>query len=183
MSALYVREIRTELEIPEFGVALREHISEKKNPAARASSISAWTLLYDVLEDVHSEICFDADGKPYLANGPHFSLSHSASLAAVLISNQPCGVDIEKIDNNVGVKLAERCLCANEQGRDFFECWTKKECLVKLDGRSLFAHPENIDTTEYDEYSFTTRICDAAGQVYALSAICADAAKLKVQYK
>lgn len=183
MSRLYVREIRFGLETPPFGAEFNKHITEKKNPAARAASVSAWNLLYEVIGEHKGEIRFDGNGKPYFLNGPHFSISHSASLAAVLISDQPCGVDIERIDDRIALRLAKRCLSPNEAGRNFFECWTRKECLVKLDGHSLFAHPERIDTTLRDGLFFTTRVCDAAGQAYVLSAICTDAAGLSVQHK
>ena len=179
MSCLYIREVRSDLDIPGLGPSLREHILDKRNSAARNASLSAWNLLCDALGSVHEDILFDGNGRPYLPSGPHFSLSHSASLAAVLVSQAPCGVDIEKIDDRIAKRLASRCLHPNEQNPDFFECWTKKECLVKRDGLGLFAHPERIDTTAYDNLFFTTRICDSAGQVYVLSTICEDATKIK----
>ena len=127
-------------------------------------------------------VAFAENGKPYLPGGPHFSLSHSHALAAVLISDAPCGVDIEMIDARVAQKLAPRCLSAGEKDLDFFECWTKKECIVKRDGRALFAQPKQLDTTapEYAGRFFTSRISDAAGRAYALSALCEDARHIKV---
>ncbi len=179
MSCLYICEIRSGLDVPDLGPALRKHILDKRDSAALNASLSAWNLLCDVLGSVHEDILFDGNGRPYLPGGPHFSLSHSASLAAVLVSQAPCGVDIERIDDCIAKRLASRCLHPNERDRDFFECWTKKECLVKRDGLGLFAHPERIDTTAYGELFFTGRVCDSDGQVYALSAICEDETQIK----
>ena len=50
-----------------------------------------------------SDIVFakNSYGKPYLSDYPefHFNVSHSCKYLVVLVSNQPVGVDIEKIDN------------------------------------------------------------------------------------
>lgn len=187
MSRLYVAEIRSGGEIPDFGAALLTHIHEKTDPHARAASTAAWRLLRLALDEAGIsapvDIAFAENGKPYLPGGPHFSLSHSHALAAVLISDAPCGVDIEMIDARTAQKLAPRCLSAGEKDLDFFECWTKKECIVKRDGRALFAQPKQLDTTapEYAGRFFTRYLSDAAGRAYALSALCEDARHIKVR--
>lgn len=189
MSLLLCGEIRPIETIPDFGAALHEHLRAKTNPAVHASSVAAWSLLAEGLRRLGLEslpgVRFDPGGKPVFVNSPlHFSLSHSGNLAAVLISDAPCGVDVEQLRLEVAARLHERCLSDAERARscDFFEIWTKKECIAKLDGRGMTAHPGDIDTLDPHWYGrfFTTRVLDSIGQEYVLSALCKDAETLSI---
>lgn len=189
MSLLLYGEIRPMETIPDFGAALHEHLRAKTNPAVHASSLATWSLLAEGLRRLGMkalpEVRFNPGGKPCFANSPlHFSLSHSGKLAAVLISDAPCGVDVEQLRPEVAARLHERCLSDGERARgcDFFELWTKKECIAKLDGRGLPSHPSEIDTLDprWNGHFFTTRVRDSAGQAYALSALCGDIESLSI---
>ena len=189
MSLLLCGEIRPIETIPDFGAALHEHLRAKTNPAVHASSVAAWSLLAEGLRmlgmEALPEVRFDPGGKPVFVNSPlHFSLSHSGNLAAVLISEEPCGVDVEQLRPEVAARLRKRCLSDAERARgcDFFEIWTKKECIAKLDGSGMTAHPGNIDTLDprWNHRFFTTRVCDDLGQAYALSALCGDIENLSI---
>lgn len=68
------------------------------------------------------------------------SISHSASLAAVIISDFPMGIDVEELSRNVE-KIAQRFLSASEQvwtaasgntGTYRVLCWSAKESIFKL---------------------------------------------------
>ena len=189
MSLLLCGEIRPMETIPDFGAALHEHLRKKTNPAVHAASLAAWSLLAEGLRmlgmEVLPEVRFEPGGKPRFIDSPlHFSLSHSGNLAAVLISEEPCGVDVEQLRPEVAARLHERCMSDAERARDcdFFEHWTKKECIAKLDGRGLPSHPSEIDTLDPRWYGrfFTTRVRDSSGQEYALSALCKDAETLSI---
>ena len=58
-------------------------------------------------------------------------------------------------------------------GCDFFDVWTKKECIAKLDGRGMPAHPNRMDTLDacYENRFFTRCISDSQGNKYVLSAL------------
>ena len=181
MSLLLIAEAAPGLAIPEFGGAFAGHMAGKHNPAARAASLAAWRLLACGLRELGCaalpSVAFGPQGKPrFTDSNLHFSLAHSGALAAALISEAPCGVDLERIRPEVAHRLAARCLSDGERARqiDFFECWTKKECIGKLDGRGITAHPSDIDTLDphHANRFFTARIHDASGQEYALSALC-----------
>ena len=189
MSLLLYGEIRPIETIPDFGAALAEHLRAKTNPGVHAASLAAWSLLAEGLRrlslEALPEVRFDPGGKPVFVNRPLcFSLSHSGNLAAVLISDAPCGVDVEQLRPEVAERLHERCMSDAERARncDFFELWTKKECIAKLDGRGQPSHPSEIDTLDprWNGRFYTTRILDSAGQEYALSALCADAEALQI---
>ena len=81
-------------------------------------------------------------------------------------------------------RLRERCLSDAERARDcdFFELWTQKECIAKLDGRGMRNHPSEVDTLDprWNHRFFTTRVHDDLGQEYTLSALCGDAETLHI---
>ena len=189
MSLLLYGEIRPIEAAPDFGPALCEHLRAKTNPTVHAASIAAWSLLAGGLRRLGMkalpEVRFNPGGKPCFANSPlHFSLSHSGRFAAALISEEPCGVDIELVRPEVAERLRERCLSDGERARgcDFFELWTKKECIAKLDGSGMRSHPSEIETLDpcWNGRFFTTRIHDSAGQAYALSTLCGKIENLSI---
>ena len=189
MSLLLYGEIRPIEAVPDFGPALCEHLRAKTNPTVHAASIAAWSLLAGGLRRLGMkalpEVRFNPGGKPCFANSPlHFSLSHSGRFAAALISEEPCGVDVEQVRPEVAERLRERCLSDGERARgcDFFELWTKKECIAKLDGSGMRSHPSEIETLDprWNGHFFTTRVRDSAGQAYALSALCGEIENLSI---
>ena len=88
-------------------------------------------------------------GKPYLVNNPRiqFSISHAGCYVAVVVSDDPVGIDIELI-RLIDFGVAERLFASDEisyvfaskgkaRYQRFFEVWTKKECRIKWEGRGL----------------------------------------------
>lgn len=182
MNLLLISRVQANLSIPNLGEAFRLHIEEKKHPAVRASSLTAWNLLLHGLKllelPMHPSVAFSADGKPHFAElDHHFSLSHSGDWASALLSPAPCAVDLEHLRPEIQTRLTPRCLSDAEKqaGMDFFEAWTKKECIVKLNGRGWTAHPNQIDTLQSQfEGCFFTRRIQPGADAYVLSALCMD---------
>ena len=132
----------------------RQRLLRFRNEQDRTRSIAAETLARTVLSGdsmnfADLDIAIDAYGKPYLPeSGLHFNVSHSGSWAAVAVSNEPVGIDIEQIrpiewqgiarQHFAGEEL--RALqCETEESRlsTFFTLWTAKESFVKAEGRGL----------------------------------------------
>lgn len=101
-------------------------------------------------------------GKPGLADGPQFNLSHSADRAALAVSKAgPVGVDIEVLDRKSRMTddldgLMARCFGAEEcraitaapdRLARFLEFWTAKEARMKLTGEGLGMDPQEIVLT------------------------------------
>jgi 4'-phosphopantetheinyl transferase len=79
------------------------------------------------------DISAPKDGAPYLENGPTFSISHCNGMAACLISDEPCGMDVEdsSVDRDFA-KLAAMLKFPENPGREkFYELWTEKEARFK----------------------------------------------------
>lgn len=92
-----------------------------------------------------------AHGKPFLADGScHFNLTHSENVAALAVSSQELGLDVEDRTRRVEyLALGRRFFAAPEaaeleQASDprhfFFEVWTAKEAYIKALGDGL-THP------------------------------------------
>lgn len=89
-----------------------------------------------------ADIIYNAYGKPE-APGVFFSLSHSGKYALLAADSVPVGADIEKnVPFHRGV--AERVFTPEELAwmelspeKRFYELWTLKESVSKLDGRGL----------------------------------------------
>ena len=116
----------------------------------RLRCIAAGLLLKQVLgEDAVSAIRFGAFGKPYLAGGPCFNLSHTGDYVILATNEDEIGTDIGRVRRRDPMRLAQRffhpdeCayLAAAENPLETF-CliWTLKESYIKADGRG-FAIP------------------------------------------
>src|SRR3990167_3684017 len=91
--------------------------------------------------------------KPYLSNiynsAIQFNLAHSHDIAVLAITlEHAIGVDIEKIQQNYSLAVAERyfspseytSLCQlpqHDQTEAFFRLWTRKEAVIKAVGKGL----------------------------------------------
>lgn len=190
MNLLLICEIAPALPLPAFGGEAARHLNEKKHPQLRNASHTAWNLLaYGLRQlgrDTLPEVRFETGGRPYFPHDPlHFSLSHSSQMAAALLSPSACAVDIEAVRPELAQRLRARCLSPKEhqQNSDFFDCWTKKECISKLNGAGLTAHPASIDTLapEFASCFFLHRITDSCAQEYAIAALCMNEAPPQIE--
>ena len=127
-----------------------EELSSRKKETEYAISVyasaAAVRLAKEFIGDENAEFIFERDGrgKPYFKNtdGLFFSISHSFPHYAVAVSDNPVGIDIEKI-RDVNLNISKRMFTENERkyvgqniGR-FFEIWTKKEAYSKFTGKGL----------------------------------------------
>lgn len=104
---------------------------------------------------------YNAWGKPSLANpadGPHFSLSHSAQTAALAVCWQfPVGVDIELVkptDEGIAERFFSEAenlelsiLPERERLSAFFRCWVRKEAVAKALGFGFSQDPRSFDVS------------------------------------
>ena len=119
----------------------------------------------------------DANGKPSLADAPDifFSISHAGTIAAVAVSDDAVGCDVEpvrpaeeRLMRHV-LTEAERnaCLKACKATRDelFFRYWVCKESYLKATGEGLLRDPISVAVD-----LSAARICvDGAPAPYALA--------------
>ncbi len=109
------------------------------------------------LENVGLALHRDSKGKPYLVRkssgqrepGIHFSISHSGGLWACVISDCPCGFDLQQRRPANYELLAKRffspreCAYVEAAGAEgFYEIWTRREALAKYTGLGFFGMSE-----------------------------------------
>ena len=102
-----------------------------------------------------------------MADNCFVSISHSGDMVAVCTSDNPFGIDIEKIDTKRNLeKLSKRVfkgqeLEAFEQNptpEQFYEIWTQKEAYSKIDGQGVNEIMKGFDIFDLQNYEFTTEI-------------------------
>jgi len=97
------------------------------------------------------------EGKPYLVSarsgrkvsGIHFSISHSGGLWGCVVSDGPCGLDLQKMRPAAFEALAKRFFFPEESRyvkeaglQGFYEIWTRREALAKYTGLGFFGMSE-----------------------------------------
>lgn len=118
-------------------------------------------------------------GRPYLEQGPVFSLSHSAGRCLLAVGDGTrIGADLERLDP-ANLQAAEAALGPEELAwmrkaplERFHLLWTRKESVFKALGG--YAEPREIPTRE-GELPPGMRLCSAVLEGFALS-VCADEA-------
>lgn len=103
--------------------------------------------------------CRRLHGRPEVVGGtPNVSISHSGDRVAVAqCADGPVGVDVEQLNPEVDVdgmlrfllSTAERQACSGVQGgqarlQTFFDCWTRKESVLKATGDGLRKPMSNL---------------------------------------
>lgn len=116
---------------------------------------------------------YEENGKPD-ADNCFVSISHSGNMVAVCTSENPIGIDIEKIDEKRNLeKLSNRVFCGKEleafknnpTPEQFYEIWTQKEAYSKIDGQGVNGIMKGFDIFNLQDYDFHTEIVNN----YALS--------------
>lgn len=150
--------------------AVRDKIDAKKYEEDRRSSLAGYILLYRGAYELYKKrqfnITFNEYGKP-LCDFCFFSISHSDGHVVCVLSDEPVGVDIQKLSN---IKPREKYKFFNEKencyvnqnsdllSKKFIEIFTKKEAAVKMSGLSI-SHAALVDTFS-NEFCFETQETD-----------------------
>lgn len=165
----------------------REQALRYKHTMGQFCCLKSWVLLRDILKTPTKprpnpdqtpiewqKMEYNEHGKPFLPDGPFFSISHCKAGIAVAVDEQPIGIDIESI-RHAEEDLIERTMNEEEQrmirsaaqpDRMFTRLWTQKEAVVKAEGTGICSFeqlqtllPENktyrLETTEKEKYIYT----------------------------
>lgn len=164
--------------LPQVSEQRREQALRYRHTFGRFCCLKSWLMLWDTIEQHSCGSLSEADhsiifhysenGKPFLENGPFFSISHCKEAIAVAMDDQPIGIDIESI-RNVDQDLILRTMNEEEQkqihsNRDFTRFWTQKEAILKMEGTGISSFEQlkglsisdyRIQTTEKEKYIYT----------------------------
>ncbi len=152
----------------------RETALRYKHTFGQWASLRSWLMLRELgLPDEPWQ--YNEYGKPYIPNGPHFSISHCKQGIAVAVDEQPVGIDIESYRDITPELIAytmseaeqEQINAAQDPIKAFTELWTRKEAYVKFLGTGLAGVPGNprqyldhtadamLVTKSTDKYAYT----------------------------
>jgi 4'-phosphopantetheinyl transferase len=106
-------------------------------------------------------------GKPFIHGEPEFNISHSDGMVVVAVAKSgSLGIDVEKIRtinlDDFSQDLPEVAKLRENNDADhvdalFFDCWTRKEAVLKGCGKGLMAPLEHVVLKED-----TALLCDTA---------------------
>ncbi|MDR0229296.1 MAG: 4'-phosphopantetheinyl transferase superfamily protein [Flavobacteriaceae bacterium] len=164
-SKVYVWRIDEEFEYLLDGLVLREQTQDRldrmKSEVHKRGFLAIRHLLL-VAGYTDLDLLYDSNGKPYLKDGKHISISHSFEYACLIISNYTVGIDIEQKREKIQ-RIANKFLNGKEvsisnslKGEQSIEyltrVWCAKETLFKMgDSRSLsFKDDMYIELEQFD---------------------------------
>ena len=113
-------------------------LSQRRSIIHRKGYLAIRKLLrsHDIDPLIHK---YDKNGAPYLTDGRHLSISHTKDVAAIAISSQPVGIDLEHYQEKI-IRIAPRFLHLkesldlnkNKEIHYLSQIWTAKEALYKV---------------------------------------------------
>ena len=141
------------------------------SPRKQVEWVSSRELLHQISRISPRPLClYDDFGKPYLAGSDkHISISHSERWCAAMVSDTPCGVDVQVYTATVR-RIADRFLTADDlkklnalrQANDMQDVlpllhlyWGGKECLYKAYGKRKLGFREHLFISDIDFKSKT----------------------------
>ena len=156
-----------------------DEISSVRNDRLRREKFHVWKLLEYALGSCGidmREIDFKKleNGK-WISDRICFSLSHTDGLAAVAISDNAVGIDVEIVSGRAA-RIAKKAfsevelgdmdsLCEDEKNLYTTRLWTAKEAIFKSLDERVFI-PQSI---EISKHSVKTVVLEVVGEKYALS--------------
>jgi 4'-phosphopantetheinyl transferase len=125
----------------------------------RREPLCAYLLLLLALWQQHHwrelpEMALTTEGKPYFPDHPdvHFNLSHTSGAVLVGLSDQPIGVDIEKI-RPVSQRSMQR-LAGVDTEEEFYQSWVRREARTKRSGEGVVTMMRTEAPLQYGEYYY-----------------------------
>jgi 4'-phosphopantetheinyl transferase len=149
-------------------------------------------LLGKYLRTDPRRIVFDYNkyGKPALgaearATNLKFNVSHSGGVALLAFARREIGVDIERLNASFADEATARefltraenerflTLAETERAQFFFDCWTRKEALVKACGKGLSLAPNRLEVAVFKDFpaALPQTGTESAPSLWSLSAL------------
>jgi phosphopantetheinyl transferase len=139
-------ETLEELQVLLGRLNISNHTSEKR----KKEQLTTRLLLKEILPN--KTIIYNKFGAPKLDNGQHISISHSADLVAIIISDEKTGLDIEKISEktlHLASKFVSEKNLINLNKEKSTLTWCLKEAIYKWDQKGGIDFIKDIIITEF----------------------------------
>ena len=176
------REVEVQRMLPLVSAQRREQALRYKHLFGQFCCLKSWLMLQEGMKSFNFQLStfnYEKYGKPYVVNGPYFSISHCKQGIAVAIDDQPIGIDIEAI-RHADESLIARTMNEEERvgmdDRKFTRLWTQKEAIVKAQGTGIQSFEQlqtildnghwTLDTFEKENYIYSI----AYGKLHCIGA-------------
>lgn len=159
-TAVYVWEIteseawlRTDIKLSENSI---NRLLTMSSELHRRGFLSIRHLLHEA-GYTDDDLYYSKNGKPYLKDGRNISITHSFTFTAIVISDLPTGIDIEKQREKIqriAIKFigheSEYLDDIEDPTRDLTVIWGAKESMYKLYGRKGLGFKANCKVDRFD---------------------------------
>ena len=166
-------QLRSELQHPELFAAKTANL--KPGSRRLLEVLAVRRALKELLYGEEREVLYTADGAPFLADGPHISISHTDGYAAVIAADGPVGIDIERIGSRVE-RVVSRFLrpeeevvlrlAASECGQPLLPihlAWSAKEAAFKVLGNDFY-DLQHLTTVQHIDWAHHTLLLGVDGR-------------------
>ena len=137
----------------------RERVLAYKQESRQMESALAYielsrALALRGLQDIKPRFEYNEHGKPFLPLYPnlHFSISHCSQAVGCILSEMPCGLDIERvrraspslISKTMNQGEVKQIYSSSHPEVEFIRLWTRKEAVFKLLGTGITDDMQDI---------------------------------------
>ncbi len=113
--------------------------------------------LLQIAEYSDFDLYYDENGKPHLLDNKFISISHSHQMSAIVISDEPVGIDLE-IQKEKVLKIASKFMNVSHLENISHEdkikkatvIWGVKETIFKIENKKGISFPDHIFENNFD---------------------------------
>lgn len=149
------KDLMTGLTLGEFS---KKRVGLMKSQAHRCSYLAVRQLLA-IAQYSDTDLTYLESGKPILSDGVEISITHSHDYAAIILSEQPVGIDIEKqrakitsiAPKFISEKEAEYLENTDNEIENLTTIWCVKEAIYKLFNTPGLSFKQHIDVAPFEK--------------------------------
>lgn len=159
-TTVYIWKIEESIETLSQNVTLTNHCQNRLDSMKSQLHQRGFMSIRHLLAEAgytDFDLYYNTAGKPHLYDGKHISITHSYIFTAIIISDQPVGIDIEKQRDKI-LRIAQKFTPIEEyytltssdaRIRKLTIVWGAKESLYKLYEQEGLSFLKHIHVTEF----------------------------------
>ena len=168
---VYIWKIEEDLHMLSRNIKLTEHCQNRvdgmKSELHKRGFMSVRHLLAEAGYTDH-DLYYNNAGKPHLHDGKQISITHSYTFSAIIVSDQPVGIDIEMQRDKI-LRIAQKFTpieeyltlnSAEARVRKLTIVWGAKESIYKLYAQEGLSFLKHIDVQDFyfDDHKTTAKV-------------------------
>lgn len=161
--------------LPQVSPQRREQALRYRHTFGQFCCLKSWLMLAELVGEM-PDWQYNEHGKPYIADGPYFSISHCKQAVAVAVADRPIGIDVENIRHaeaylitrTMNAAEQKQIAEAEDQDRAFTSLWTRKEAVVKAQGVGIESF-EQLQRIRNQESEFRIETIEKEKYIYSIA--------------